>query len=550
VGIEESDELLLLLEPEPREALERWMTTNQRFLSYADWQASGNTSAGLLGAYVKEGEAPTRGVVIKVLPPRDEVPRESTSHRKALNDSREYAAAHLLEIMYDPIPLSNNGWITFQEVAGGGFEELTTLGELIREKPEGIDRLAARCEAITRSVLSDWATPRNPVKVPVHEFLRGLLGNRVDEGGTLTAWAARHPGLMENPRPWLAFGDLELANPFALALDPGLSKGAVVPKIVGKAHGDLHPDNILVPRTSDAAPDAYWLVDLSRYRDDAVVAWDPAYLATTITAMLVPSFSSYERRELTSLLINPARHAAEEKLSGLHACLTAINGAAMNFTARHGLKTAWRDQAPLCLLACSLVLSGRSIILPRYREWFFWLAAHAATAFVRKVRLGDPTDPLRLPDVLIDPIVTGDPDPDPRAGGVDATPRRDQDLGEAVILQFPADLTSGGDAGIAAPEQSTSTTRTAWEDLVYELQRVVFEPTNWLTLAASTELLRIELARERPPHVSSDQEISRLLKVLEQTLTEGLRPLATQIQVRSACDTAERLRSWLLDLLV
>lgn len=460
---EESDELLSRLEPEARKALIEWMDANDLVLKYAGWEAKGNTSARLLGAYVREeDEEPSQGIVIKILAPRDEMPPEPSRHRRALRDSKKFAKAHLLGIAYPPHPFSTNGWITFQKVGGGGFAELTTLGNLIRKDRAGIDRLAAKFAAITQSVLSEWAALGDPVSMPVHEFLRELLANRLGENGTLTAWASRHPGLLEEPRPWLAYGDDTLVNPFALAQDPDVFGGVTIEKFVGKVHGDFHPDNILVPEARDADPDTYYLVDLSRYRRDGNVGWDPAYLATTLTALVTPivqpSFDSTERRDLTSLLIDPANHYREERLSGIHDCLEAMHAAAMTLTGERGLKTAWRRQMPLCLLASSLVLSGRRILSARDREFFFWVAAHAATCFVRSEGLGrseDPEDPLRLDGPLIDSSLPNAPASGPLVGSAGDERRRHQYEDDAKILQFPRRSTTGGDVGAAAAEDST-----------------------------------------------------------------------------------------------
>jgi hypothetical protein len=90
----------------------------------------------------------------------------------------------------------------------------------------------------------------------------------------------------------------------------------------------------------------------------------------------------------------------------------------------------------------------------------------------------------------------------------------------------------------------------AWADLVKELRRVEFDSTDWCYLAASTERLRRELEQPRPPHPSSNPRIAQLLRDLSQTLARVLRPSATEVQILAACDHAERLRTWLLDILV
>jgi hypothetical protein len=460
VQVQDSRERLLSkLAPESRKALENWLKTNRREIQDAGWEASGYTSAQLLGAYVSQKGKPVRGVVIKVWPGGDEVPHEPECHRQALDDAKKYASCHLAGIRYRPIVLENNGCIIFQRVAGGGFDKLSTLGALIRENKHAVDRLAPRCGSLTQSVLFDWAKATKMRDVPACQFLREILGQRVEEGGTLTAWAARHGGLMEQPSFWLEAGGERLVNPFALAMDPAASEGVTIHNIVGRAHGDLHPDNILVPKSVSADPEAFWLVDLSRYRNDAPIAFDPAYIATTIAATLLPGMNAYDRSALIDLLLNPAADSDVEALGGLRKVLLAINDAGTRYAAKSDLETLWRPQALLCLLASGLVLSGRRILDPTDRTWFFWLAAHAATSFARSQGLDNAGDPLRLPKELIPSSGADDLGPRPSRVVSDTTDREDRvtkdgedwetegpedrETGEAVVLPFPADPGAG-----------------------------------------------------------------------------------------------------------
>ena len=76
-----------------------------------------------------------------------------------------------------------------------------------------------------------------------------------------------------------------IALPFALVFDPSPRYDGLVTTIIGKGHGDLHTENILV------RPDErqFWLIDLSRYRTDAPLTQDPVQLVLAIVNRALPS---------------------------------------------------------------------------------------------------------------------------------------------------------------------------------------------------------------------------------------------------------------------
>lgn len=406
--LDEADDLLQQIAPEYRKALADWASMTQRQLRYAEWKAGpGYTSAKLYGAYVAERGERLRGVIIKVWLHPDDVPREPARHNIAVKASPRFALGHLVQIAYDPLPLGNDGYIMFQNVAGGGFDELDTLGNLISQDQEkvSLDRIANKCSVIMKGILSDWATESDAPAAKIDQILQDLLRPRLAKGGTISAWAAVHPGLLDNPRPWLLHEGIEVVNPFALALDPAMSKNRVVNVILGKSHGDLHPNNILVPRRWRNTNDSmYWLVDLSRYSNHAPLGWDPVYLATTIIASILSSLSTYQRSELARLFVDSSSSCSDDALDGLHRILIAIDEAGMDDAYKWSTISEWRKDALICKIVAGLVMSGRQIIPASVREWFFWTAAKAATELMRQWDLYHPHDAHRLPETLIEPL--------------------------------------------------------------------------------------------------------------------------------------------------
>jgi tetratricopeptide (TPR) repeat protein len=385
-----------------RDALRDWARSQEITLLPTGWSAAGFTSAQVLGVYVHEAGKHPRIVVLKINPRGDRSTDERRIHHQACRESRQFAKDHLMDTPFEPLRLDGGGWIMFQRVAGGGFDELGGFIAMLANH----DEPATTCKLIVHSLLTEWNTDPEPRPTLAGPLLSELLDERTASGGTLEAWAGRHAGLLHEARCWLRHGDLDLANPFALAAGK-FGNDTGITAIRGKIHGDLHPDNLLISKTP-STPVAYRLVDLSRYRNDGVLAWDPAYLMlTTAATYLSDIHDAHLRVKLREALLDPST-VPEGVPRELRYAIKGITHGEVDHARSHDMIGMWRKQRLVCLVAIGLILSGRTLLQPSIREWFFWLAAHAATKLLGS---HGARDPLRLPDPLIHTDATSNPVP-------------------------------------------------------------------------------------------------------------------------------------------
>ncbi|WIY01246.1 AAA family ATPase [Amycolatopsis mongoliensis] len=364
------------------------------------WVSSGFTSAVLFGVTIDEPGKHPRCAILKIKP---HVSRsgsnERTAHQAARQDSEQFASEHMVGLPCHALGFEGGGQLMFQDVAGGGFDELIGSGEIAGRHIAVTDTY----RLIIKSLLTEWNTGTNRVSgrtsaVPAGKLLAALLGARIEPGGTVHAWAAAHPGLLPDPRRWLRHGDLPVVNPFALARDESFARTVTVLNFPGKIHGDLHPDNLLVAKAA-SEPIRYYLVDLSRYDPQGPLPWDPAYLMLTTAAHHLSTLRHVDRPKLRTALLDPANPHEGVLPAALVQTMKGIHQGELEHIDPLGQAANWRKLRLVCVAAIGLILSGRQIITEVDREWFFWLSAFAATEL-----FGDTVpdkDPLVLPDSLV-----------------------------------------------------------------------------------------------------------------------------------------------------
>jgi hypothetical protein len=507
-----------------RTALRRWVLGKAGKLILADWTASGFSEAQLIGAYFRARGEPPRSLIIKISS-KDRGDREEQAHRNALKDATaEFARDHMAELVGDPIPVDGGEWISFQQVAGGGFGEMAEFDEMLSDW----DGLAQVCRRIIDSLFKEWNDDPDDGEATVGVLLTELLGDRLAAGGTIRAWAAHVPQLLDQPRRWLRYGGYDLINPLALVSGDAPERRIPVIVVRGKSHGDLHPGNLMVGRRQTPERPKYCLVDLSRYRADGLLAWDPAYLmVTTVAKYLMTNQVEIDMREpLRQWLVHP--DSTEPSLRReLRAVISGINQAGTEYANASGMIPEWRSQRLLCITAAALVLTGRRTLLSAVDlEWFFWLAAHAATELVRRKTGHTPENPLTLPDPLMS---------DGNVVGLDRRRRRAQ-LDPPQASAQPSTVTPIHDHG-------------TWTRLAEELRAVQLDAGDRATFASRTEALRQLLAEPRGPAPVHRDRVEKYLGEFTQTLSDALRPATTNAEVRAAGTHAELLRVWLVDLL-
>ncbi|MFD9122344.1 FxSxx-COOH system tetratricopeptide repeat protein [Streptomyces bottropensis] len=391
-----SDVLRRVRDAEARRRLETWLAGTGTVLSYAGWEDAGNSGAQVFAVYAQrrhEGRlTDARKLVVKVLPPRATAVREPQRHARAEELSTPYFVERRLARQlrdYPPQPLGGNGWIMFQEIAGGSLTDYRSLSALMESETVGGPTIAALCGRVVESVLNEWNTPQTLRfrRGTASAVLTGLLGPRIEEGGTLHTWARHDPGLLENPRRFLALpGETRhFPNPFALVTGPCTAGDETLSLLAGLGHGDLHPGNVVCRQRPGRTADAHRFIDLSRFSEDAPLVCDPAHFVLSIVASQLAKERAPEvRTDLARYLIDPDGHPGHEVRVGLREVIRSIHEAEKGWVENNGrgLYTEWKSHRLLAHLACALIFSGRARLRPDDRQWFFELAARAAGAYL------------------------------------------------------------------------------------------------------------------------------------------------------------------------
>ena len=88
--------------------------------------------------------------------------------------------------------------------------------------------------------------------------------------------------------------------------------------LYGKAHGDLHQDNILLPVGAQPEVGKYRLIDLSAYSADAPLSRDPGHLLLSCVITEVSEMTELQRQAVAGFLIDPTLEApAQLQVSGV-----------------------------------------------------------------------------------------------------------------------------------------------------------------------------------------------------------------------------------------
>ncbi|MCK9894142.1 toll/interleukin-1 receptor domain-containing protein [Frankia sp. AgB32] len=392
------------LDPAAAHALSAWCSQTAISLRLVR-RLTGGRSAALVAAVLEDGPQGGRQLVMKLdrAPGStdDPEPGEYAQHARALADAPAFAGQHLTQPVHQPVSVGDGRWFAFQRVAGGGLRDPITLHTLLdavlhpprpsRGSPArsagprplfpsprpGAAAFAEASAAITRSVLDGWAGRAQVPSMGVPDILRSQLGQRLAPGGARARAADAHRGCTITVED----EDGPLPNPFALILDTDRHGGLALPTFVGRAHGDLHVENVLVPASLHDVAASFQLIDLSRYRPDAVLTWDPTHLVLHVLARTLVDLSPAQRDATIDLLLDPDLDGDLVPL-WLSSFVGAVRTAGEDWARQADLVDQWRDQVPLSLLAGALACHVRASTRPQDRAWFLRLAANAAAAIL------------------------------------------------------------------------------------------------------------------------------------------------------------------------
>ncbi|SPT60166.1 Predicted ATPase [Actinomadura madurae] len=384
-----------------RDALRAWLTNGAR-LELGDWEDEGLSGATVLSVLGKRPGHGPRHMIMKVLPPRDRADREPERHAWAERCSPpEFVRRHLVSIPagFAPIPLPGNGWIMFQEIAGGSLREYRSLAKVLNSDPADLERVNATCARVVELALDGW-NPAPDVEFNLYTpnaFLKKLLGHRLDTGGPLRAWAREEGFAAQIEFP----GDGRLTNPIAFAQDPRLGGARRLPVLEGRCHKDLHPGNVVLSSVPGLDPSTCRFIDLSRFEEHGPLAAEPAYFLLALVAHVLESLDARQRRALAHLIADPASDLRPHVPAPLATVALTIWECGRAWAERFHFRDHWLAQWRLSLTGCGLIFGSRR---RSHRQWYLHLAALAADLYTRAERgEGSTTRPavprssLRLP---------------------------------------------------------------------------------------------------------------------------------------------------------
>ncbi|MDX2547005.1 hypothetical protein ACOT81_33240 [Streptomyces sp. WI04-05B] len=328
---------------------------------------------------------PPRQLVLKVIP-AGAPGREASAHADALEAVPEFSKLHLVGQPYPPMDLDSGRTVMFQEVAGGSLRDVAPAGSLRRQEQNQV------VEAVVRGLLAEWneAALKNavPAQVTLSEFLRRELDDVWTGGGSLQAFG-RDLRLFDPSPPWLYSDGMRLPNPYLLVKGwhPALAD-PTLPVLRGLGHGDLHLDNILVPRLEKVVqPHAYRLIDLCTFSGEADLGRD---VATLLLSVLLPHVNHEhelppeQRHALLRFVVDPDADHRADIVPGAADRVEAVRRTA------HEAVRDWRDpwdlQFLLSLTAAALRFTTYTKLSEAGRRWFVRLAAHAGGEVLARTR--------------------------------------------------------------------------------------------------------------------------------------------------------------------
>ncbi|WP_432193090.1 hypothetical protein, partial [Streptomyces sp. bgisy027] len=239
----------------------------------------GYTGARLARAQLANVEKPykPRSCVIKFCPPvpvnRRRVIHESQQHSAILQQRpRKFSRWHLTEIAFPPVMCPEGALVIGQSMADG-----IPLGTV------ELDQLADACEIIWGEMLFGWTGEwYDSEPTTLAALLKRELGDSFHADGWLRGWA-QDRGLLAPSFLELPDEEKPLPNPWRL-FDVGTPTTQMgLDCLVGRTHGDLHGDNVLIPAHDGIVdPAGFRLIDLATYDAQAPLSRDLATLLISL----------------------------------------------------------------------------------------------------------------------------------------------------------------------------------------------------------------------------------------------------------------------------
>jgi len=336
------------------------------------WKSSGwdYTGAALAAVTVTPGPGI---VVVKVCPA---VPRaEYTSPERAWHIAPDFAQRHLAKQVFAPCPLGDGRLLTFHSPAGGSLMDVQVMARL-----DWREAIAAFRTVVT-GLVTDWNRGfenQRVEDVSVSRFLRGELGELLDEDGEVRAYAAGVDAFLLDARraAWIEVDGVVVPNPLVMALANSQLPNPRFQVVHGLAHSDLHLQNVMVPfRQGRLRSEAYQFIDLANFAEAAPLTRDIATLMLSVIAK-APELAPLQDRVLPSYLVNPQDTQGgplpifvTELVDGMHAVGADV--------VPDSWREPWTEQLLLSVQAAALRFTTYEALGDARRWRFFRLAACA-----------------------------------------------------------------------------------------------------------------------------------------------------------------------------
>jgi len=368
-------------------ALSTWCENERCRIKLERWLGGGKTQAVLAVVLIRDRHFPRKGV-LKYCPPPSRAgdATDLQYFRKALGSGPpDFADKHLIGIdkaADRAIPSGSGGLFLLMKYAGGGRDDYDTMATLLDR-----EILGSACETIVTSTFVEWNDviheDEQPNDLPAVDFLREILGDRCESGGSIRAAAEKLDVSCSEAFFNGSRGGL-LPNPLAAATSGQWINEMSVLGFRGNSHGDLHADNILIPWPQQGNPSAadfarYVLIDLSTFSSRGLIVVDPAHLLLSIIARRLKEVPDTRTRSLAQLVLDPDREPGGISVE-LASAVRGIQQVGNSYFDEKGLYKEWRAEFTLTIAGCALLFVGRS--LPDdHRRWFLELAGMAIDAF-------------------------------------------------------------------------------------------------------------------------------------------------------------------------
>jgi tetratricopeptide (TPR) repeat protein len=332
----------------------------------------GYTGARLAKALMANvrGQPDPRWCVIKYCPPAPvNHRRESRRHSAALQEAPpNFREQHLTEMAFPAVPCPQGALVIGQSNADGIPLGTVQLGQL-----------ADACEVVWGEILVEWAgRGYDSEQSTLADLLACELGDSFRAGGWLRDWAQQHdllvPAFLELPDE-----EAPLPNPWRLFAEDSPATRGEIHCLVGRAHGDLHGDNVLVPvHDGTVQPAGFRLIDLATYDARAPLSRDLAALLVSLCWREIGAGSPNSRKTFLAYLERDYRDGGlDDGMPGdVRKVIDALREPALRFVVGTGWDPEhWHRQLKVSLLAQAMLHSAYTSGTPDARRLCSRLAA-------------------------------------------------------------------------------------------------------------------------------------------------------------------------------